>query len=131
VFKRCREEGLLENNLIRVRVRQPKSGSEEERYTLENCSVEAKFIREKEPTRSEKKNARADTDLAASGVEQTNLSSKGNDESQSANVDAENKTGDGERNMNGAQEESDESSASGSDDSCGVGATMNRFSALM
>jgi hypothetical protein len=54
VFKRCREEGLLQNNLIRVRVRQPKSTGEFERYTIANCAVEAKFMREKE-SKSEKK----------------------------------------------------------------------------
>jgi len=48
VLKRCREEGLLDNNLVRVRVRQVKSENEMERYTLENCALEAKFIREKE-----------------------------------------------------------------------------------
>ena len=29
------------------------SGSEEEHYTLENCAVEAKFIREKDPKHNE------------------------------------------------------------------------------
>ena len=49
VLKRCREEGLLlsNNNRIRVRVRQPKSEKERKRYTVQNCSLEAKFIREK------------------------------------------------------------------------------------
>jgi hypothetical protein len=46
VLKRCREEGLLENNQIRVRWRQPKSAAEAQRYTLEKCALEAKFIRE-------------------------------------------------------------------------------------
>mmetsp|Transcript_14101 Transcript_14101/g.22026 ORF Transcript_14101/g.22026 Transcript_14101/m.22026 type:complete len:246 (-) Transcript_14101:145-882(-) len=49
VLKRCREEGLLDNNLVRVRVRQAKSENEMERYTLENCALEAKFIRERDP----------------------------------------------------------------------------------
>ena len=49
VLKRCREEGLLKgtNNLILVRVREPKSQSEIERYTVSNCAVEAKIIPEK------------------------------------------------------------------------------------
>jgi hypothetical protein len=47
VLKRCREEGLLSNNLIRVRVRKPKSVNEIERYTLDKCSLDAKLIREK------------------------------------------------------------------------------------
>jgi hypothetical protein len=49
VLKRCREEGLLANNHIRVRVRSAKSSSEAQRYTLENCAVEAKFMRERDP----------------------------------------------------------------------------------
>lgn len=50
VLKRCREEGLLENNVIRVRKKTPKSESElMERYTLTNCALEAKFLREKDP----------------------------------------------------------------------------------
>ena len=48
VFKRCREEDLLPNNVISVRVRQPKSIAELERYSITNCAVEAKFMREKE-----------------------------------------------------------------------------------
>lgn len=48
VLKRCREEGLLENNQIRVRVREAKSSSEMERYSLQNCALEAKFIRDPE-----------------------------------------------------------------------------------
>ena len=48
VFKRCRDEGLLPNNVIRVRVRQPKSTGEFERYSIDNCAVEAKFFRESE-----------------------------------------------------------------------------------
>ncbi len=48
MLKRCREEGLLENDLIKVRVRQPKSINELARYSIENCAVEAKFIRERE-----------------------------------------------------------------------------------
>mmetsp|Transcript_56790 Transcript_56790/g.169572 ORF Transcript_56790/g.169572 Transcript_56790/m.169572 type:complete len:300 (-) Transcript_56790:270-1169(-) len=48
VLKRCREEGLLEGrgNTIRVRAREWKSDKERERYTVEKCALEAKFIRE-------------------------------------------------------------------------------------
>ena len=51
VFKRCAEEGLLSdtNGKIWVRVREPKSQKEKERYSIENCAVEAKFIRERKP----------------------------------------------------------------------------------
>lgn len=51
MLKQLREGGHLSNrnppNTIQVRVREAKSQSEKERYTLENCSVDAKFIREK------------------------------------------------------------------------------------
>ena len=48
VLKRCREEGLLisTNNQILVRFRSPKSQAEIERYTLENCAIDATIIRE-------------------------------------------------------------------------------------
>lgn len=59
VLKRCREEGLLENNQIRVRVRAPKSSSELERYSLQNCALEAKFLRNPE---SKSKQKVADTE---------------------------------------------------------------------
>lgn len=45
VLKRCREENLLENNLIRVRYRKPKTPAEGARYTLENCATDAKFMK--------------------------------------------------------------------------------------
>ena len=53
VFKRCRDEGLLLNDVIRVRVRQAKSAGEFERYSIDNCAVEAKFMREKEMKKDE------------------------------------------------------------------------------
>lgn len=46
MLKRCREEGLLENNLIRVRVRYPRSTAESARYTIEKCVTEAKIMKE-------------------------------------------------------------------------------------
>lgn len=49
VLKRCREEGLLKNDKILVRVREAKSAKEAERYSLKNCAVEAKFMRESAP----------------------------------------------------------------------------------
>ena len=39
----------MANNHIRVRVRSAKSSSEAQRYTLDNCAVEAKFMRERDP----------------------------------------------------------------------------------
>ena len=49
VLKRCREEGLLKDGLIRVRVREAKSAVELERYSIKNCALEAKFMREQAP----------------------------------------------------------------------------------
>eukprot|EP00934_Nitzschia_sp_Nitz4_P001844 Nitzschia sp. Nitz4//scaffold341_size29662//14548//15198//NITZ4_008038-RA/size29662-processed-gene-0.22-mRNA-1//1//CDS//3329548546//1844//frame0 len=57
VLKRCREEGLLgPNNLIFVRVRQPKSEQERERYSVSNCALEAKLMIEKAPKGGPTKN---------------------------------------------------------------------------
>ena len=49
VLKRLREEGYLEQfgNKVAVRVRRPKSKQEKERYTLANCSLQAKLMPEK------------------------------------------------------------------------------------
>jgi len=41
-----REEGLLEGDTVRVRWRDFKSQAETERYTVANCSLDAKFVRE-------------------------------------------------------------------------------------
>jgi hypothetical protein len=67
VLKRCREEGLLDRNQIRVRVRSPKSSAEASRYSLENCALEAKMMKESAP--SEKK--RDDTRTKESDSEAT------------------------------------------------------------
>lgn len=58
VYKRCAEEGLLgdTNGKIWVRVREPKSQKERERYSIENCAVEAKFMREKKADAAAKNN---------------------------------------------------------------------------
>ncbi|KAL3939867.1 MAG: hypothetical protein SGARI_001210, partial [Bacillariaceae sp.] len=48
VLKRLREEGLLEqyDNKVLVRVRTPKSEQERQRYTIQNCALEAKIVSE-------------------------------------------------------------------------------------
>jgi len=69
VMKRCRDEGLLANNQIRVRVRSTKSSAEEQRYTLENCAVEAKFIRERDPHEQIKEIAEPASLASLKGVE--------------------------------------------------------------
>lgn len=39
---------MLENNSVKVRVRLPKSDAEAARYSIENCVLEAKIIKEPE-----------------------------------------------------------------------------------
>ena len=59
VLKRCREDGLLPNNQIYVRVRKPKSDQEAARYSIQNCALEAKIMPEKpkvKPTETEDSN---------------------------------------------------------------------------
>lgn len=50
VLKQCHKEGLLDNerynNKIGVRARMARSHAETLRYTVDNCALEAKFIRE-------------------------------------------------------------------------------------
>ncbi|KAL3807438.1 hypothetical protein ACHAXA_003967 [Cyclostephanos tholiformis] len=50
VLKQCHREGLLDNarynGTIAVRVRSPRSEAEAQRYTVDNCALEAKFTRE-------------------------------------------------------------------------------------
>jgi hypothetical protein len=129
VFKRCREEGLLENNVIRVRAREPKSGGEEDRYTLENCAVEAKFIREKAPKQNECNDAGAEFEGDEPDVRGTNRSSKCVDEPRQR-FDPEDRNVDLVSRNKSADEEVDAASDSDSDDSY-VGATPNPFRALM
>lgn len=131
VLKQCRDEGLLENNLIRVRVRQPKSGSEEERYTLENCAVEAKFIREKDPKRNENGDSSANSRQEAPGEVEETTSSSVSKLLPSASASTENKTKTKDCNVESINEHPDEDSESESEDSSDQGVTTNRFSLLM
>jgi hypothetical protein len=121
VFKRCREEGLLENNIIRVRVREPKSGSEEDRYSLENCSLEAKFIREKTPKRDNECNDVGGDREVDADIQGTNLSLSKCGKKSHLMFDAD---------LGDDKSADEEASDSESDDSY-VGATPNPFSALM
>ena len=118
VLKKCREEGLLEDNLIRVRVRQPKSGSEEEHYTLENCAVEAKFIREKDPKHNE-------VETLSEGMQRNECKPAAGPRDDG---DIEDNTNVSKSEARSRKDESDEDSVSESSD---AGTTMNRFSALM
>lgn len=60
VLKRCREEGLLvtTENKVLVRVREPKSQQELERYCVENCALEAKIMHD--PSGGRDKNQKRD-----------------------------------------------------------------------
>jgi hypothetical protein len=112
VLKRCREEGLLEDNRIRVRVRTPKSSAEAARYSLENCALEAKIIRE--PGGNKQRD-----DLK--GTKEENVPDSGNVDLGGNRPQAE----------NGAtqSEEVEDDDTSDSDESTGFGGS-NPFSAL-
>mmetsp|Transcript_24929 Transcript_24929/g.55886 ORF Transcript_24929/g.55886 Transcript_24929/m.55886 type:complete len:220 (-) Transcript_24929:14-673(-) len=75
VLKQCHREGLLDNerygNMIQVRVRVPKSDSERERYSVQNCSLDAKFMREGRPKQTDGKtiDKKADVDEQNGGKE--------------------------------------------------------------
>jgi hypothetical protein len=72
VIKRCREEGLLENNRIYVRVREFKSDAEAVRYSVKLCALEAKIV--PDPEKSQRKSQDEAGKASAKVVEE---SSKG------------------------------------------------------
>eukprot|EP00980_Cylindrotheca_fusiformis_P011280 scaffold2597_cov116-Cylindrotheca_fusiformis.AAC.8 len=116
VLKRCREEGLLPENRVFVRVRKPKSEQEALRYSLENCALEAKIIPEKSKQRKEDCGEKADQMLLA-----VTRSMKKEDP---RNEDSF---------LIGDQRLEDEQTTNSSDDSSdddSVGVASNRFSAL-
>jgi len=137
VFKRCAEEGLLDDSggKIWVRVREPKSQKEKERYSIENCAVEAKFIRERTPDAS----AKAPTEKVV--VEEVHVGKDG-----AEIIPTGDRVG-GDSGANGENESSqdesinlkptnrfavvaDDSSSEESDDESGGGNFTNRFAGL-
>ena len=56
----------MPNNQIAVRVRSPKSEAERARYSLQNCALEAKLMREGPPTPSNKTSASGNDAIASS-----------------------------------------------------------------
>lgn len=127
VFKRCAEEGLLDHQggKIWVRVREPKSQKERERYTLDNCAVEAKFIRERDPN-APKQIERKET----KGVEKEISSNEQSDEGKGS-VRSDRKGGDVQKADNTVQQEAkDESSSEESSDGDEGGGYVNRFAGL-
>jgi len=77
----------LVNNLIQVRVRTPKSNAEAQRYTLANCAVEAKIMRESAAVAaSNKKNEAIDDPIVEEEISRQTVASATihqNDESRS------------------------------------------------
>ena len=145
VFKRCAEEGLLgdTNGKIWVRVREPKSQKEKERYSIENCAVEAKFIRERKPDATPKDNNEAkveDDNEARKKIEQKDGIAETKDKSESE----EDMGSKGDKEEESSEDESveqkpanrfalvgDDSSSSSDEDSSGDDqAFSNRFAGL-
>lgn len=120
VLKQCREEGLLTNNTIQVRVRQPKSAAEAERFTLEKCALEARFLRDPSSSKEQlKKNGKVESALVSS-------SSGKHKHTERLEQKLVNKDDPDENSVKEEEEESDESDSDGD-----IGASSNPFSALM
>lgn len=117
-MKRCREEGLLEttNNQILVRLREPKSRSEKERYSIHNCAVEAKVIPERV---KERKTSLVEDSRSTDNVEKWKDVCTGTDMLNQAHNGGDDK---------GDASSSDESSSDC--DKCERNGDANRFSAL-
>ena len=77
VFKRLAEEGLLPNhNRIAVRVRQPKSEAERNRYCVQNCALQAKLMREGTPGKSNNSNSNNNKQQQQGRAQETSVSTK-------------------------------------------------------
>jgi hypothetical protein len=121
VLKRCREEGLLENHLIFVRVRSAKSDAEAARYSLENCSLEARIMPEKRLVNSE---GATKTELSQEKKDDNNcdrLRMVQDDSAESSGVPAK------QQSTRENNDSSDEDADSSDDDR---GGSSNRFSPL-
>lgn len=128
MLKRCREEGLLENNLIKVRVRAPKSDAEAARYSLENCAVEAKVMK------STGVAGGSNSKNTTGGSNNKQKSKKKSDVTQNADGDKDYHGDDAEATVDHKQigdGDSDEESGSDSDDDDTGLASKNPFSALL
>ena len=68
ILKQLRDGGYLEKqgNKVKVRVRQPKSQSERERYSIANCALNAKIMVEKPKKKKKKTSAVAATNKSPS-----------------------------------------------------------------
>ena len=141
VLKRLREEGHLEKygNKIAVRVRRPKSQQERERYTLANCSLEARIIPEKKKTQKQQQLLQPQKQNQNQQNENQNQSSKPTHVENNVNVDVDDDGGgdNGDDDGNGDEEGSDDNvenddEDSDSDDDSRAAVTMrNRFAITM
>eukprot|EP00588_Corethron_pennatum_P004606 CAMPEP_0194295558 /NCGR_PEP_ID=MMETSP0169-20130528/53759_1 /TAXON_ID=218684 /ORGANISM="Corethron pennatum, Strain L29A3" /LENGTH=217 /DNA_ID=CAMNT_0039044761 /DNA_START=369 /DNA_END=1022 /DNA_ORIENTATION=+ len=123
VFKKCKEEGLLPGDgLVLARVRAVKSYSEGERYTLENCALQAKFMHE--PKRKTGKNEDQKEDNLSKEISEISLETKDNNIEKGNDKGPEKKTNDSDKHE---LSDDDEDAESSDDDR----AFSNRFSGLM
>lgn len=120
VLKRCREEGLLENNSVKVRVRLPKSDAEAARYSIENCVLEAKIMKETEKVSREHN---GNTDVRQN-LEETN------DDEAIENVTAKNKSELNCEEQLGATDDGSDQESDTDDGDDGI-ATQNPFNVLL
>lgn len=60
----------MENNQVRVRVRTPKSSAEASRYSLENCALEAKMMKESAPSSKQRDGAGAKESVSSARATQ-------------------------------------------------------------
>jgi len=76
VLKKCKEEGLLNDTegLIKARIRSMKSHNEHERYTLENCALQAKFIYDPKHKKKKQEEAKVNESETAINEEEMALS---------------------------------------------------------
>ena len=127
VLKRCREEGLLvgDNQQIRVRVRNPKSAAEAERYSLANCAVQAKVMRENSSGRKKEIAAVVGSNIADGSFDAGSSVAAAREEDKDGNANARGEEcdiNDSPPSSDGDDDDDDESSAEV--------ALSNRFSAL-
>lgn len=124
VLKRCREEGLLFNNLVKCRVRGPKSNAEALRYSLENCAVEAKIMKAPGKRGS---GIGVGVGVGGSAIQQTLDADTDCDIAEATRVDA----GNSSTSSPDESEASDDSESTDESDDGDVIASKNPFSALL
>ena len=134
IFKKCREEGILEetNNLIWVRVRQPKSLQEKQRYTIQNCSLDAKVmpLKTKKNKKNNNKNKKSDKKKSDKGNESDKDDDddhRGREVNPKTAATKVSNIGPTNESSNSDEADSDDDESDDEDDNV----VVNRFSALM